>query len=489
MPRLLLKRKGKKSSTPPAKVARTPQSSQKESNSKQVEEESPSTPLSPVSSPANKEVVSSNEGREKNKEIDSVEESNSSQSEADESDHPGANRQLYTMINSLQGRSIAGLKGSLVSITELVASVLERLPPNTTVQPVRVDLARQNRVEPVTLLFSREQPDPDTPMPQDLRVSEEERNPRVVAKRQELYATFSKSHFGYEQEERNTLGSPVSVTNNNTLRTWMQDIDYRWYAFKGSNESLIVPFIRGLSTKNTSLQHYMMNFTATECGIFSTMDMNTMEKAIHNLNTAQQSPGQPVLAWRNELEQKAMEVSPVLATQPCVGSQIERRFADRHQSEAPIYQPGDKVLLSTKHFGTLRPKPKWADKWIGPYHILKEAHPGSSSYVLSLPPSIKIYPVFHSSLLIPYVENTLVGWKRPAPPPIVINDKQEYEVEAILYVQKHYGKPQYLVSWKGYGPEENLWLPEDNLSNSPDLIADFKARTTCVTTSKRIRKK
>ncbi|PRP78250.1 retrotransposable element protein [Planoprotostelium fungivorum] len=51
-----------------------------------------------------------------------------------------------------------------------------------------------------------------------------------------------------------------------------------------------------------------------------------------------------------------------------------------------------------------------------------------------------------------------------------------------------YGKTQYLVSWKGYGPEENLWLPEDNLSNSPDLVADFKARTARVTTSKRKRK-
>ncbi|PRP72962.1 hypothetical protein PROFUN_16989, partial [Planoprotostelium fungivorum] len=70
----------------------------------------------------------------------------------------------------------------------------------------------------------------------------------------------------------------------------------------------------------------------------------------------------------------------------------------------------------------------------------------------------------------------------------VCGEYVEYEVEAILDVQKRYGKTQYLVSWKGYGPEENLWLPEDNLSNSPDLVADFKARTACVTTSKRKRK-
>jgi len=190
----------------------------------------------------------------------------------------------------------------------------------------------------------------------------------------------------------------------------------------------------------------------------------------------------------NVLAVKLKEYSEFLRTNLEEARQDMKRFADRHRSAAPIYQPGDKVLLSTKNFGTSRPKPKWADKWIGPYRILKEAHPGSSSYVLSLPPSIKIYPVFHTSLLTPDVENTLVGRKRPAPPPVVIDGEQEYEVEAILDVRKRYGKTQYLVSWKGYGPEENLWLPEDNLSNSPDLVADFKARTARVTTSKRKRK-
>ncbi|PRP74592.1 retrotransposon nucleocapsid protein, partial [Planoprotostelium fungivorum] len=190
----------------------------------------------------------------------------------------------------------------------------------------------------------------------------------------------------------------------------------------------------------------------------------------------------------NVLAVKLKEYSEFLRTNLEEARQDMKRFADRHRSAGPIYQPGDKVLLSTKNFGTSRPKPKWADKWIGPYRILKEAHPGSSSYVLSLPPSIKIYPVFHTSLLTPYVENTLVGRKRPAPPPVGIDGEQEYEVEAILDVRKRYGKTQYLVSWKGYGPEENLWLPEDNLSNSPDLVADFKARTARVTTSKRKRK-
>ncbi|PRP72898.1 hypothetical protein PROFUN_17100, partial [Planoprotostelium fungivorum] len=96
MPRSF-KRKGRKSSTPPAKVARTPQSSEG-SNSKQVEEGSPSVPSSPTSESDNREVASPIGGGEDNERED-----NPNQPEAEENNHPpGMNRQLFNMINGLQ---------------------------------------------------------------------------------------------------------------------------------------------------------------------------------------------------------------------------------------------------------------------------------------------------------------------------------------------------------------------------------------------------
>ncbi|PRP83763.1 retrotransposable element protein, partial [Planoprotostelium fungivorum] len=64
----------------------------------------------------------------------------------------------------------------------------------------------------------------------------------------------------------------------------------------------------------------------------------------------------------NVLAVKLKEYSEFLRTNLEEARQDMKRFADRHRSAAPIYQPGDKVLLSTKNFGTSRPKPKWADK-------------------------------------------------------------------------------------------------------------------------------
>ncbi|PRP72856.1 hypothetical protein PROFUN_16978, partial [Planoprotostelium fungivorum] len=110
------------------------------------------------------------------------------------------------------------------------------------------------------------------------------------------------------------------------LRTWMHDIDYCWHAFREDNKSLMLLFICGIESKNHALQNYTMSFTSTLpikswdkflAGVWHLLyNVNAMEKAIQKLNSAQQSVGHPVLAWRNELEQKAMEVSPVLAMQP-----------------------------------------------------------------------------------------------------------------------------------------------------------------------------
>ncbi|PAA66764.1 hypothetical protein BOX15_Mlig029595g1, partial [Macrostomum lignano] len=49
----------------------------------------------------------------------------------------------------------------------------------------------------------------------------------------------------------------------------------------------------------------------------------------------------------------------------------------------------------------------------------------------------------------------------------------EYIVEKILQMRIHQGKKQYLIKWKGYGPEENSWVPEENC-DCPDIVEAFE---------------
>ena len=61
----------------------------------------------------------------------------------------------------------------------------------------------------------------------------------------------------------------------------------------------------------------------------------------------------------------------------------------------------------------------------------------------------------------------------PEPPPIVVDEEDEYEVEAILNAKMIRRKFKYLVKWKGYPDSENSWEPLENIKNASEAIAKF----------------
>ena len=94
------------------------------------------------------------------------------------------------------------------------------------------------------------------------------------------------------------------------------------------------------------------------------------------------------------------------------------------------YQVGDKVWLEAKHLALPYQTPKLAPKCHGPFIIVKKVSP--VAYQLQLPTAWTIHDVFHVSLLNPYRETIEHGTNYTRPPPDLIEDAEEYEVEAIL---------------------------------------------------------
>lgn len=100
---------------------------------------------------------------------------------------------------------------------------------------------------------------------------------------------------------------------------------------------------------------------------------------------------------------------------------------------------------------------------------------GSNAAQLDLPPTYRIHPVFHVSLLKEYHESMAV---KPLPPsPEIIDGVPFYKVEQILSRrERRVGRRtirEYLIKWQGYDESHNRWEPEKNLT--PDLLESFNS--------------
>ena len=160
----------------------------------------------------------------------------------------------------------------------------------------------------------------------------------------------------------------------------------------------------------------------------------------------------------------------------------QEKNANRSRREVE-YQVGDQVLLSSNHIN-LASQARWPSKklqhqFTGPYRVIQKVSP--VAFKLDLPPSLKIHPVFHVSLLRPYKDPASIANRDPpppSPPAVTIDDHLEYEVEYILDQRQHRRQTQYLVKWVGYPEHDASWEPEANLTNASETLRQFKASRT-----------
>lgn len=149
-----------------------------------------------------------------------------------------------------------------------------------------------------------------------------------------------------------------------------------------------------------------------------------------------------------------------------------KRYYDQGRREVPDIQPGDKVWLDARNIalpGTRKLNPRR----LGPF--LVERKIGELNFELKLPASMRIHPVFHASLLTKFVADTIPGRVPTPPDPVSVDGDIEYEVQEVLNSRRtgRGHKLQYLVRWKGYGPDEDSWVNASDMEHAPTKVRAY----------------
>ena len=141
------------------------------------------------------------------------------------------------------------------------------------------------------------------------------------------------------------------------------------------------------------------------------------------------------------------------------------------------FEIGDSVMVKSQYLPPVTKKTlpaKLRRRFIGPFTISRKI--SKVAYTLDLPSHWKVHPTFHVSKLRKFYDEPRFFPPVERPGPETVDDEPEYEVEQIIRHRGAGRSIQYLVLWKGYPPHDATWEPERNLTNCPDVLAEYRRR-------------
>jgi hypothetical protein len=140
------------------------------------------------------------------------------------------------------------------------------------------------------------------------------------------------------------------------------------------------------------------------------------------------------------------------------------------------YKEGDLVLVMAEHLPTNWPSKKLDQKWHGPFAIVRKCR--EAAYELDLLPHWKGHWMFNATQIKKFekpaflIQEQLPTWPKPE----LVDKNPEYKVQEIIgQRQTNLGK-EFLVQWEGYGPKDDTWELERNLTHARGALWDFLAR-------------
>ena len=114
--------------------------------------------------------------------------------------------------------------------------------------------------------------------------------------------------------------------------------------------------------------------------------------------------------------------------------------------------------------------------------------PSGNAVRLTLPDTLRCHPVFNVSFVRPSRQHELM--RHFEPPPVGEKAGQDlYEVDSIISERILKGERQYLVAWKGYGPEQRTYVSASSMQEDAPEAAEDYHNTLVSTTLQKLRLK
>lgn len=124
-----------------------------------------------------------------------------------------------------------------------------------------------------------------------------------------------------------------------------------------------------------------------------------------------------------------------------------------------------------KNISTDLPLKKVDHKIIGLFNIIEKKN---ILLELQLPQTMKIHNVFHSNLLWKASIDLLTGQVNKPALPVIIKNKEKWEVENIFDTKSYQGKIQYWIKWTSWDMDRN-WYDVFGFDHFLKIIKDFYA--------------
>lgn len=165
-------------------------------------------------------------------------------------------------------------------------------------------------------------------------------------------------------------------------------------------------------------------------------------------------------------------------------AQMKIRYDGKHKPL--MLKAGDYAYLRLHHGYQLPSKPskKFSNQYAGPFLVKKKI--GDLAYELDLPATSRVHPVISVTMLEP-ADVSEDPYNRPKPdhPGPVETDHEDdagadprYEVERVVgRRQRTFGRTkvwQYLLRWKGWGPEHDQWKSESACGDCLELVETYE---------------